>query len=123
MLKLKYSNDLWTSAAAKLSDDHKRNIEINFSCPDKLNILSEVQDLTDKSRLECISKRWKYTRKSGETIIFRDLFQKLVKWIDHFKQIGDCAVQYDPVHAALPWAGIRFLLQVWVLPLIGSRHH
>lgn len=22
------------------------------------------------------------------------------------------AVQYDPIHAALPWAGIRFLLQV-----------
>jgi hypothetical protein len=29
-----------------------------------------------------------------------------------FKQVGDVAVQYDPAHAALPWAGIRFLLQV-----------
>ena len=54
----------------------------------------------------------RYTRKSGETIIFVDLFGKIVKWIDHFKQVGDMAVQYDPVHAALLWAGIRFLLQV-----------
>lgn len=41
-----------------------------------------------------------------------DLFSKIVKWIDIFKQVGDAAVQYDPVHAALPWAGVRFLLQV-----------
>jgi hypothetical protein len=41
-----------------------------------------------------------------------DLFGKVVKWIDLFKQVGDAAVQYAPVHAALPWAGVRFLLQV-----------
>lgn len=45
-------------------------------------------------------------------MILRDIFDKLIKWIDIFKQVGDAAVQYDPVHAALPWAGIRFVLQV-----------
>jgi len=59
-----------------------------------------------------MSKRWRYKRKSGETVVFQDLFAKIVKWIDLFKQIGDNAVQYDPVHAALPWAAVRFLLQV-----------
>ena len=29
--------------------------------------------------------------------------------------VGDMAVQYDPVHAALPWALIRFLLKVCIL--------
>ncbi|MCJ1224751.1 hypothetical protein MMC12_001396, partial [Toensbergia leucococca] len=38
----------------------------------------------------------------------------MIKWIDIFKQVGDSAVQYDPVHAALPWAGVRFLLQIAV---------
>ena len=33
-------------------------------------------------------------------------------WIGRFKEIGDIAIQYVPVHAALPWAGVRFLLQV-----------
>jgi hypothetical protein len=42
-----------------------------------------------------------------------DLFGKVIKWIDLFKQVRDTAVQYDPVHAALPWAGVRFLLQVY----------
>ena len=37
---------------------------------------------------------------------------KLVGWITKFKEVGDIAVQYDPVHAALPWAGIRFILLV-----------
>jgi hypothetical protein len=42
----------------------------------------------------------------------RDVFEKLVRWIDLFKQIGDIAVQYDPTHASLPWAGVRLILQV-----------
>ena len=93
-----------------MSEEDRRNI--NFSRPSKLGILSDLLEVTEKSRKECVKKRWRYTRKSGETVIFVDLFGKIVKWIDIFKQVGDAAVQYDPVHAALPWAGIRFLLQV-----------
>jgi hypothetical protein len=59
-----------------------------------------------------MEKRWRYIRKTGETVILRDLFDKVIKWIDLFKQVGDVAVQYDPAHAALPWAGVRFVLQV-----------
>lgn len=39
---------------------------------------------------------------------------KLFAWVSKFKAIGDIVVQYDPGHAALPWAGFRFLLQVTV---------
>jgi len=95
---------------------------INFSYPNKLNILSDLLKLTEQSKKECIEKRWRYTRKSGETVIFVDLFSKIVKWIDLFKQVGDTAVQYDPVHAALPWAGVRFLLQVCDIKN-GKRHY
>ena len=35
-------------------------------------------------------------------------------WIDRIKEAGDIVVQYDPVHSALPWAGVRFLLQIAV---------
>jgi hypothetical protein len=35
-----------------------------------------------------------------------------MEWVDKFKTIGDNAIQYDPAHAALPWAGVRFILQV-----------
>ena len=47
-----------------------------------------------------------------EEVVLRDVGMKILRWIDTFKKIGDIIVQYDPVHAALPWAGFRFLLQV-----------
>ena len=106
------STDLWALAAAQLNDEDRRNID--FSRPDKLKPLADLHALTEKSKQECIKKRWKYTRKSGETVILRDVFDKIIRWIDIFKQVGDVAVQYDPVHTALPWAGIRFVLQVRV---------
>ena len=45
-------------------------------------------------------------------MVLRDVADKVLVWIDKFKQIGDIVIQYDPVHAALPWAGVRFLLDV-----------
>ena len=93
-----------------MSDEDRK--KINFSHPERLDILSDLLEDTEKSRKECVKKRWRYTRKSGETVILVDLFSKIVKWINTFKDVGDVAVQYGPVHAALPWAGVRFLLQV-----------
>ena len=55
-------------------------------------------------------KNWKFQFK-GEEIVMGDIGMKILRWIDRFKQIGDI-VQYDPGHAALPWAGFRFLLKV-----------
>lgn len=35
---------------------------------------------------------------------------RLVGWIMKFKELGDIAIQYDPVHTAVPWAGVRLIL-------------
>ena len=56
--------------------------------------------------------------RNGETVVLRDIFAKMVHWIDAFKQIGDIVVQYDPGHAALPWAGVRFILQIAVSDIV-----
>ena len=109
------SLDLWTRAAAELPDHDKKNL--NFDRSDELNLLVELHEAVEKSRQKSIESAWKYTRKSGETVIIRDVFGKIIRWIDTFKQIGDVAVQYDPVHASLPWAGIRLVLQVCSLAL------
>ena len=52
-------------------------------------------------------------------MIVRDLLEKIIKWLDHFKAIGDVGVQADGAHAALPWAGVRFLLKVSALRNVG----
>lgn len=108
----KPDSDLWVSALERLNEGGRHYS--NFDGHDKLDILSNLQLLTERARDQCIKKRWKFTRLggNGETIVLRDLFSKNVVWIDLFKQIGDNAVQYDPVHTALLWAGVRFILQV-----------
>ncbi|PWO21513.1 SPS1, Serinethreonine protein kinase [Pyrenophora tritici-repentis] len=106
------TNNLWAYAATELPDNVKRNI--NFNRPDKLNILAELHATAEHSRQRSVESRWKYARKNGEVVIVRDVLGKIIRWVDTFKQVGDAAVQYDPGHASLPWAGIRFLLQVAV---------
>ncbi|KAI5776308.1 hypothetical protein EDC01DRAFT_625555, partial [Geopyxis carbonaria] len=51
---------------------------------------------------------------NGDEVVLRDIGMKILQWVDKFKAIGDVVVQYDPGHAALPWALFRFLLQVCV---------
>lgn len=108
---MKKSEDLWVSALERLGKEDRQ--QVAFDGQNRINVLSDLQSLTETARDECIEKRWRFRRPdNGETIILRDLFSKIVSWINLFKQIGDNAVQYDPQHAALPWAGIRFVLQV-----------
>ena len=63
----------------------------------------------------CIEKRWKLEL-NGKEIILTEITDKIIGWIDRFKIVGDIACQFDPVHAALPWAAFRFLLQVRSFP-------
>lgn len=58
------------------------------------------------------SKIWKIKRSTGEQVPLRIILGGIICWIDRFKQIGDNLVQYDPVHSALPWAAVRFCLDV-----------
>lgn len=44
----------------------------------------------------------------------RDVLENIAGWVNKFKEAGDMVVQYDPVHASLPWAAVRFLLQTVV---------
>ena len=103
--------DLWAAALKTLSEED-RNL-VAFDGQHKLEVLSDLGQLVATAKESSVSKRWRFHRPGdGQTVILRDLFSKIVVWIDHFKEIGDIVVQYDPVHAALPWAGVRFLLQV-----------
>lgn len=38
--------------------------------------------------------------------------EKTISILNKFVSVGDVAVTFDPVHAALPWAAVRFVLQV-----------
>lgn len=46
----------------------------------------------------------------GQRYSLSDIYSNTISWLNKFKDIGDVATQYDPVHAALPWAATRLIL-------------
>jgi hypothetical protein len=56
-------------------------------------------------------KKWKIVIR-GKEVVLSDIFDKIVRWVDHFKVAGDVAVQFNSGAASLPWAAVRFVLQV-----------
>lgn len=57
------------------------------------------------------SKAWVWTV-GGRKIKLRDLASNVVRFLDTFKEVGDVLTSLDPVHAGLPWAGLKILLEV-----------
>jgi hypothetical protein len=75
------------------------------------DLLEQLCRVAAHKKTECDAKRWRFEMR-GRTYILRDVASKVIVWVNLFKQVGDVAIQYDPGHAALPWAGVRFLLEV-----------
>lgn len=110
--------DPWGCAFDSLSPE-ERNLFQYFAPNNSLTgkdfgvVEAILQTIQDKRKL-CMERRWAFTTISGRRIIIRDVLDKIATWVNRFKEIGDAIMQYDPHHAALPWAGIRFLLQASV---------
>jgi len=73
--------------------------------------IDDLLSFTGRLQEECEEKSFKFSF-NGKEIIMRDVAGKIIFWLSKFKEAGDIAVNFDPVHASLPWAGFRFLLQV-----------
>lgn len=107
---------LWKEAIDGMSNGEKK--ELSFGPVDDDEIANKLLQIVEEKKAESVRKQWGYTRSSGEHVTLRQVFEKINEWLNLFKDVGDVVVQYDPVHAALPWAGVRFLLQVsWHLYL------
>ncbi|KAH6869627.1 hypothetical protein B0T10DRAFT_450909, partial [Thelonectria olida] len=106
------SDDLWAAAVRTLGDE--LTSQIDFNQETKQNALGELLAATEEARTHLVDRSLSFKRKNGEKVIVRDVLAKVAKWVSHFKEVGDIVVQYDPVHAALPWAGVRFLLNIAV---------
>ena len=103
------ANTLWAQALAGLDPEKRKSLQIGEGIS-QLNIDSIIEE-AGKKRDQCVEKRWKF--RVGDTAF--DLSEKagsIISCVNKLKGIGDVAVQYDPSHAALPWATIRLVLQV-----------
>ena len=102
--------DLWAIAIGKVGDNDKAQLDIYRTA--KIAVLDDILSLIKVKQNICLQKRWKFKKSSGESLVFRDLVDKIAIWVGKFVKVGDVAAQYDPTHAALPWAAVRFLLQI-----------
>jgi hypothetical protein len=121
--KVASANRLWDNALKSLSEEEQKLLS---GCPkpdSKLNLLQDMLDATEERKSRCEEHSWKTTIGNDRTIILYDQAVKIVQWLNKFKTIGDVVVNYDPIHAALPWAGFRFLLEVRQNLIIGFSCH
>lgn len=93
--------------------EDKSAINVN---QDPLKVLADLHGLTEKLKKDCSEKEWKYARKSGAPVILRDVFDKILRWIDIFEEVYRDLAQYNSQHVTLPWTGITFVLQVRIPP-------
>lgn len=102
-------SQLWEQAFNKLSE--RDRAALAFPNTSTVGSLELILEATRKRRDVCSASGLKFTL-GGREIIVRDVANKVLTWVDMFKGIGDIALQYDSGHTALPWAGVRLLLQV-----------
>jgi len=98
----------WQAAVDRLDPKLKAYL---VETTDTFNALQSVLQQAEKNKELCLRKRWK-VKIHDKQIILRDVFDKIIGWVEKFRGVVDVAVQYDTGSASLPWAGIRFLLQV-----------
>lgn len=107
---------LWAEALRTLQPAHQEAIQgiLSSSSSSRLppDMIDCLCDLTKQKRAECKERRWKLEY-NGLQVILRDVAEKVTAWLNNFKEVGDVVVNYDPAHLASPWAGVRFLFQVW----------
>jgi ankyrin repeat protein len=106
------AHDLWKKAVDSL--DPQVIAGLDPAKTGMRDIVTAVFRVAQTKRDESVKKRWRISRRGKQDIIVRDVMEKIVFWIERFKDVGDNAVQYDPGHAAIPWAAIRFVLQAAV---------
>ncbi|OCK95346.1 uncharacterized protein K441DRAFT_557014, partial [Cenococcum geophilum 1.58] len=106
--------DVWEEALMLLSEEDRERFDVASARKQEYQqLLKDVLAASNEKKAECLKKRWKIIR-GDRNIILRDIIEKVAIWVRKFIAVGDTLMQYDPGHAALPWAAIRFFLQVTV---------
>lgn len=113
--------DIWREAIDSLGPEFVKRLAASTKTTSTAYTINTVQLLRNdvlvlagSKRDKTIKKRWRVAMPGGQKVIVRDVMEKIIHWLNRFKEVGDNAVQHDPGHAALPWVAIRFVLQAMV---------
>lgn len=97
----------------RLESHEKETLKIDEQLKLSNNIESLMSVVEEEHRK--YKKKHRSIKIMNKTVDFDGLFRRVTSWLDAFKAAGDTAIQYDPAHAALPWALFRLLLDVRLL--------
>ncbi|XWW98909.1 hypothetical protein V2A60_006913 [Cordyceps javanica] len=119
-LTISSDSGLWCKAF-KLLGERDQNQLKTLPKGQKSNdsIIKDLLDATQRRKEECFKRKWK-VKIAGREIVIHDILDKISSWISKVQAVGDILIQIDPVHAAAPWAAVRFILQT---SLIYSERH
>ncbi|KAF2722899.1 hypothetical protein K431DRAFT_311310 [Polychaeton citri CBS 116435] len=98
---------LWTEAWQTLRQKNKDTLPLSL-VDNPSNLLADIEHQRKSSKGDPVKLP------TGETFFVRNVLEKIARWIKEFVEVGDVAVQFDSVHAALPWAALRLVLQASV---------
>ncbi|RPA72522.1 hypothetical protein BJ508DRAFT_381521 [Ascobolus immersus RN42] len=87
--------------------------ELQQNRPNTTTVFSVLAE-ADKIRKKKDESQWSYTRKNGEKVVLRELFDNAVEVVAQYRSVIDTAIQHSPETTALIWAGVRLLMQVFL---------
>lgn len=115
-------DDLWGLAYQQLVYDqepsikhYERLLKAEVSNQADAGLEAQIQAFLELKRAQILQKQWKLQWRN-KSIKIRTQVDRIVRLIMIFKDVGTMAVNADPLHAGLPWAGICFLLAVSSTP-------
>ena len=82
---------------------------------DVRQIATFTGDIMSRIKKEKVGKEWKITF-GEDKIVMKDIAMKAHHWVHKFRESGNTITQFDPVHAALPWAVFRLKVNMCCQP-------
>ncbi|KAL1634866.1 hypothetical protein SLS58_010495 [Diplodia intermedia] len=97
--------NLWNQAKDTL-DRSEKDALAKFPSSERGEQLGEILRLVESKKNDYESRATKFQNDK-----LRDIYGNIALWVKRFESVGNVVASYDPVHAALPWAGVRLILQ------------
>nr|POF13666.1 vegetative incompatibility protein het-e-1 [Quercus suber] len=97
------TNDPFLQEALRKLTEREQLVIREHVTSDISTTIQAAYDAAEKQKSICQQQRWPGSEKAD----------KVLRWLDRFKSVGNIVANVDPVHVGLPWAGIRMLLEVY----------
>ena len=118
--------DYWQFAVEKLQEkdssvaDQIVGVQEAATAAGNADFALQLLHMTEQGQQALEAKTWTIITGS-RVLVLRDHFDRLVKAVTLFKDVGNATGSTDPLHTGLPLAGFCVLMQVW--PATSCARH